>query len=54
MCACCRYPVLSRYCSPQTLAKGAQDRIFRFVISLDLFLAVHAAACAISLSAIIA
>ena len=26
-----------------TLAKGACDRTFRFVISLDLFLAVHAA-----------
>ena len=30
-----------------TLAKGAQHRTFRFVISLDLFLAVHAVACTI-------
>ena len=29
------------YCSPQTLGEGAQDRTFRFVISLDLFLAVQ-------------
>ena len=34
------------------LAKGAWDRTFRFVISLDLFLAVHAVACVFSLSAI--
>ena len=30
-----------------TLAKGAQDRTFRFMFSLGLFLAVHAVACAI-------
>ena len=37
----------------QALAKGAQDRTFRSVISLDLLLAVHAVACAILLIAII-